>query len=99
MSFIANLWSGRVPLGRAFWGYAIICGLLINVYATLASFAIIAAGGAAALALATHLVPVPWIVLTGVGVWRSAGRPGVAQDRAALARTGVILWSVLLVLV
>lgn len=99
MAAIRNLWLGRLPLGRAFWLYAVVCGALINLYGTLISFAIIAARGPAALALATHLLPIPWIVVSGVGVWRSAAQPDVDKDRAGLARVAIIFWSLLLVLV
>ncbi|MCU0838248.1 MAG: hypothetical protein MUE49_05935 [Rhodospirillales bacterium] len=96
---IADMWHGRVPLGRAFWSYAVILGLFINVTASLVSLAVIAADGPAALALAIHFAPLPWIIVTAVGVWRSAGRPEVTPDHGQLARAGVVLWSLLLLLI
>jgi hypothetical protein len=96
---IAALWAGRMPLGRAFWGYAVFYGLLINAYATLISFAVLAAAGPPLLAIAMHLLPIPWSVITAVGVWRSAGQAGVPAQYATLARAGVIVWSALLAIV
>ncbi len=99
MQTIATLWSGQLPLGRAFWAYAVVVGLLINLAAAFLALIVVAAGGPAALAVAVHLAPIPWIIVAAVGVWRSAGRPEVGKDHGALARAVVILWSALLVVV
>lgn len=98
MRALADLWAGRMSLGRAFWGYALVGGLLINGYATLVSFMIIAAGGSDLLAVAMHLLPVPWNVVATVGVWRSAARTDVSRGRALAARCGAIgLFALMLV--
>ncbi len=98
MRALAALWAGQLSLGRAFWVYAVIGGLLINGYATLLSFAIIAMQGPSLLAIALHLVPIPWNVVATVGVWRSAAHSGVSHDRALAARCGAIaLFALMLV--
>lgn len=97
--WVANLWLGRVPLARAFWGYAIVGGLIINLYATLLELAVVASGGPPALAAALHLAPIPWIVLVAVGVWRSAGHLSVDAANRALARGATVAWSLLLAIV
>jgi hypothetical protein len=99
LRWLLDLWAGRMRLSRAFWGYAVLGGILVNVYATFAAFAVVAAGGSAALALFFHLSALPWIALTLVGVWRSAGAADVPRERAALARTGIVLWSMLLAVI
>lgn len=99
MRVLAALWAGQLSLGRAFWVYAVIGGLLINGYATLLSFATIAAQGPSLLAIALHLAPIPWNVLASVGVWRSAQHPAVSRERALAAKCGVIgLFALMLVL-
>ena len=52
-----------------------------------------AVGDACALAFAAHL---PWNLVLLVGVWRSAGRPGVDRDAAFLARAVMLGWVVAL---
>ena len=39
---------------------------------------------------------VPWNLVLLVGVWRSAGRPGVGRDTAHLARLVITAWVVVL---
>lgn len=95
-----DLWHGRLSLADAFWNYMIFWGFLLNVGATLAALAVlVAAGGdagvsgAAWLAAALHLVPVPWGLLCLVGVWRSAGRTDVGPTRRLLARVVAVIWT------
>ncbi len=67
-----------------------------TVSATVLALALLTAGAPAwlaALAFAAHL---PWNLVLLVGVWRSAGRPGVDRDAAFLARAVMIGWVVAL---
>jgi hypothetical protein len=66
------LWTGRLPLVRAFWEFAILYVALANVCATGAAFALLAADMPAALAVVVFLLPLPYVVVAVVGVWRSA---------------------------
>jgi hypothetical protein len=107
LSRLSDLWSGRLPLSAAFWNYAIFWGFLINLAATFASLAVlVAAGGTqtpgtgtALLALALHLLPIPYNLVVLVGVWRSAGRPENSANAALTARLAVSLWFATLMLV
>ncbi len=97
---IVDLWSGRLPLSEAFWTYAIFWGCLINLAATIGSLGLLVVGSgndapawAAPLALALHLLPIPYNVLALVGVWRSAARPDVAPAQRLLARCAVLIWT------
>ena len=79
---LRDLWAGRLPLADAFWTYNVFWGLLLNIGATIAAFAILVAwkeanpSVAAAFSVALHLLPIPYNAIVLVGVWRSAGRPG-----------------------
>lgn len=92
---ILRLWHGQVALGRAFWEYAVVYGSLANLVTTILAFAVLAAGGAGLLALAVHLLALPYNVAAVVGVWRSAARYRGPAGRADLARAGVVVWAIL----
>lgn len=107
---LKDLWAGRLRLADAFWTYAVFWGLLFNIAATLAAFAIVvaakaAAGGgdggslAALAALAVHLLPLPYNVVSLVGVWRSAGRPDIPAPVSLAARTVTVALFVLFTVV
>ncbi|MFZ1413187.1 MAG: hypothetical protein WAS73_01210 [Defluviicoccus sp.] len=91
------LWTGAVPLPRAFWDYAILAGFFVNLAATAASMALVVAGLPAVIALAVHFAPLPYTVLTLVGVWRSAERYAGPPVWATLARAAIVLWTAVLV--
>jgi hypothetical protein len=90
------LWAGGVPLPAAFWRYGIVYGAVANAAATLAAFALVAAGAPAWPAVAVFLLPVPYNSLIVVGVFRAArrwqGRP-VWRDAARLA---IVAWALAL---
>jgi hypothetical protein len=93
---VRDFWAGRLPLGQAFWLWGIIGGGVVNLFTTLLALALITFRVPGWVALAVMLAPIPWNVGLAVGVWRSAGRPGVGQELAALARTLIIGWVVLI---
>jgi hypothetical protein len=90
---IAELSSGRVPLGRAFWEYAIAYGSLLNLLTTAGSLALFAGGYPAWLGLAVHFLPVPYNLLMIAAVWRSAAVYRGPQLWSVLARALIIVWA------
>ena len=86
------LWRGELPLEVAFWHYAIYYGLFINLAATTISIILLLIDAPVALAVAVHLIPVPYSLLTAVGVWRSARSHGGSGRFADFARIGVLAW-------
>jgi hypothetical protein len=92
---IAELWTGRTPLPRAFWEYAIGYGTLLNLVTTFASFAALAAGAGAVIAIALHFLPLPYNILVVVGVWRSSDNYDGPAIWAVLSRVCVIVWAVI----
>ncbi|SME98104.1 hypothetical protein SAMN06265365_107142 [Tistlia consotensis] len=94
-----DLLRGRQPLERALWVYAILYGTLLNLVATLAGLLAAAAGAPDWLAVGLFLLPLPYSLAALLGVWRSAGRPGVAAARAASARLIVAVWAVAMLVV
>ena len=92
------LWSGRLPLAQAFWEHAVIYAALVNLAATYATFAALAAGLPGPLAVIIFLLPIPYIVVAIVGVWRSAAVYRGPQHWALLARIAAAMWGGLMVL-
>jgi hypothetical protein len=92
MQRIKDLWLGRLPLDVAFWTYAIIYGLALNVAATAAALALIVLDAPIALAIAVHLLPVPYSVLATCGVWRSAEHYAGPPIVSTTIKAGVIAW-------
>jgi hypothetical protein len=94
-----EFWRGEVPLGRAFWVWAILGGAAVNFATTLVSLAIIARGGPGWLALMAFLAPMPWNIVLLVGVWRSADQADVRKDKAQMARLAIVVWVLVLSLI
>ena len=59
IAHLAALWRGDIPLGQAFWEYAIAYGTIANIVATAAAIATVAAGLPNALAIFLFLMPAP----------------------------------------
>ena len=95
---ILALWHGEVSLPQAFWAVTLLYGTLINVIATGLMFAALLAGLPTLIAIAMHLLPLPYNIVALIGVWRSAktykGRP----SHAAAAQAAAALWFVLMLL-
>ncbi|HBE95341.1 MAG TPA: hypothetical protein DDW80_07880 [Desulfovibrio sp.] len=76
MSRIATLWQGRVPLWKAYWLYAVLGGLCVNILHLSLVRALFSARNALAslVILGAGLASLGYFVLMVVAVWRSAGR-------------------------
>lgn len=93
------LWKGQLPLGRAFWEFAIVYVALANLCATVAALGALAAGVPAFVAAGIFLLPVPYVIVAVVGVWRSADAYTGPQHWATLARYGAIAWGGVMVII
>ena len=99
MAHLVALWRGDVPLGQAFWGYAIVYGTIANIVATVAAIAVVAAGLPDAVAIGLFLGPVPYILTAVVGVVRSADRYQGAPMWAGMAKVAVIMWGAAMIVI
>jgi hypothetical protein len=93
---LGDLWRGELPLGSAFWTYAVLIGATANIAATAAMMTALAAGAHGVVGLAIHLSPLPYNVTMTVGVWRSAARHSASPHHAQAARIAVVAWAILL---
>lgn len=90
---IVRLWRGEVPLAEAFWSYAILGGLALNVTATFAMFLLLKVDNAAAVAV--FLLPVPYNLFMLGAVWRSAERYTGPPAWAQAARIAIVVWTLI----
>lgn len=86
MKKLRALWSGDLPLGEAFWTWAVLIGLPLNLATSAAFLALMSADLLWPAFLAGYALPVPFNVVAVVGVWRSAGRYEGEPLHANLAR-------------
>ena len=93
MTKLRSLWRGELPLGEAFWTWAIGVGLLVNLLSSLLFLALISADRPWAALFVGYALSVPYNALATVGVWRSADRYEGDVSHANLARlvTAVVM--------
>lgn len=98
MKHLLRLWRGDLPLEHAFWNWAVVGGLLINVASSALFLMLIVVDRPVAALLVGYIVSVPYNIVAVVGVWRSAGRFSGDRQMADLARivtaVGMIVLSV-----
>ena len=88
-----KLWAGELPLATAFWTCAILWGTALNLVATVAALALLAAHAPAVLAVALGALPIPFNFLVLVAVWRSARAYRGPRLWADLARAASLIWA------
>jgi hypothetical protein len=91
---LRSLWLGELPLGEAFWTWAIGIGLVVNLTTSVLFLALITVDRPWAALFVGYALSVPYNLLAGVGVWRSAARyagPAVHADAARIAVVIVML--------
>jgi hypothetical protein len=88
---IIDLWSGRVPLSAAFWEFAVIYGIAVNIGATAVSLVAYATDAPGWLAGFFFVLPLLYYSFVTVAVWRSAASYRGSQIWSELARGGVIV--------
>ena len=97
MRNLKALWLGELPLGRAFWVFAIAYGTIANIVATIAAIGAAAAGLPDTLVVGIFLTPLPYILLAVLGVFRSANRYEGSPEWRYLAKIAVAIWAAAMV--
>lgn len=91
-----KMWRGEMPLSDVFWMHAIIGVGMTNLVCGFARFLVIAEDGPPSLAWLFLLLPVPYGIISVVGVWRSTQhRPGMIAE---FARWTALVWGIAAVL-
>lgn len=96
MEKLRSLWLGELPLGEAFWTWAIGIGLVVNLTTSILFLALITNDRPWAALFVGYALSVPYNVLAGVGVWCSAARYEGPAVHAELARIVVVVTMLLL---
>ena len=96
MSRLRALWSGDLPLGEAFWTYAVGVALAVNLITSLLFLVLISWDRPIAALFVGYALSVPYNIVALVGVWRSAARYEGARIHADLARIISLVGMVLL---
>jgi hypothetical protein len=99
MTRLRALWHGDLPLGEAFWAYAVGIGLALNLITTLLFLVLLSWDRPLAALFVGHALAVPYNLVALVGVWRSAARYGGWRVCADLARIVSLVGMVLLSLI
>lgn len=86
MSALRRLWRGEIPLAEAFWSWAVLGALAVNITTTVLCLMLISADQSLAGLAAGYLFSVPYNIAVLVGVWRSAARYAGPRHWADLAR-------------
>lgn len=92
-AFFSRRWHGELPLGQLFWRDMVTVGSLINVATTIVALAILAAKGSALLAVAVHLLPLPYNLFLYGSVLRTADVSG--GHNANTVKLGATAWIIL----
>ncbi|WP_198372567.1 hypothetical protein [Roseomonas rosulenta] len=88
---LLRLWRGELPLGEAFWTWAVLVGLLVNIASSIGFFWLMMAGQTVAGFIVGHALSLPYNLVAAVGVWRSAGRSDSDPRWAGAARLAVAI--------
>jgi hypothetical protein len=96
METLRALWSGTLPLRDAFWTWAVLGGLLVNISTSLLFLMLLTLDQPWPALIVGYGFSLPYNAVVVVGVWRSAARHDGPANEADLARVAtVILMSVL----
>ena len=94
---LTALCRGEMPLGRAFWEFAIVYGTAANVVATIAAILAAAAGLPDLVVIGIFFAPLPYTLAAVLGVLRSANRYLGPSKWRHLATVAVVIWGAAMV--
>lgn len=96
MDHLKALWRGDLPLHDAFWTWAVLVGLAVNVTTSILFLILLSIDWPWSALVVGYAFSVPYNIVVVVGVWRSAARNAGPPWQADLARSvTVILMSIL----
>jgi hypothetical protein len=96
---LRRFWQGDLPLAEAFWIWGILGGGVLALFLTVFALMLLAFEVPTGWVVALMVLHVPANLYLLVGVWRSAGRPGVGPDLRLVARLVMGAWALVLSLI
>lgn len=98
MGGVGRLWRGELPLVHAFWDWAVIGGLAVNLATIFGAVLLLVYDRTIPALLVGHVLPLPYNVVVIVGVWRAAARydgdPRLAVAARAVSAVGLTLLTI-----
>jgi hypothetical protein len=98
MNALRRLWRGELPLSEAFWTWAVLGGLLVNLSTSFGFYLLVIEDQIILAVLVGYALSLPYNFVVLVGVWRSANAYRGDKAWADLAKivtlVGMILLSV-----
>lgn len=96
MENLKHLWQGDLQLGDAFWNWAVLGALVVNISTTVLLLILISADQPWPALIVGYGFSIPYNIVALIGVWRSAARHSGLGLHADLARwTSLILLTIL----
>ena len=96
MDRLRRLWRGDIPLPEAFWNWAVLGGILVNVFTSLLFFALFAQDWPTLALIVGYGLSIPYNIFATVSVWRSANRFDGDSRWADLAKGATVVVMILL---
>lgn len=96
MNRLRDLWRGDLPLQNAFWNWAVLGGLIVNLASSAAFLLLMTADQMIPALIVGYGLSVPYNILVSVGVWRSADRYEGERRWADLAKLAAVAGMILL---
>lgn len=98
MTKLRSLLSGDLPLGDAFWTWAVTVGLMVNITTSILFLVLILQDLPLAALIVGYGCSVPYNMVAAIGVWRSAARYEGPAHHADLARLATLALMTILTL-
>jgi hypothetical protein len=98
MQTIGKVWRGEVSLAEAFWGWAVLGALLVNLFTSALFLMLVSRELTLAAFVAGYAISIPYNLLAAVGVWRAAARHDGDAAWAETARVLALVWLAVLTL-
>lgn len=96
MENLKSLWRGDIKLSDAFWNWAVLGALLVNVSTTILFLVLITADQSLLALIVGYAFSIPYNIVVLVGVWRSAARHDGPDLHADLARWASLIFLTIL---
>ncbi|MBM3733964.1 MAG: hypothetical protein FJW24_11005 [Acidimicrobiia bacterium] len=96
MNTLRRLWQGDLPLNEAFWNWAVIGGIAVNVSTSIAFLVLIMNEYPVMAIIVGYVCSVPYNIFVAIGVWRCAGRYQGDKRWADAARVVTVVGMTLL---
>ena len=96
MENLKSLWRGELRLGDAFWNWAVIGALAVNVSTTILRLVLITIDQPWLSLIVGYALSVPYNIVALVGVWRSAAGYDGPALHVDLARWTSLAWLAIL---